>query len=332
MLSQLLRQARPKLVVGVVVACASCAVPEPPRAEWVTIPAGPIEVVADSLAAHGIVKSASHFARFARIGRRHLGIKAGTYPLRPGTSQGELLVTLRKGGHPVAQLFVVPGGIWLAELAVFAEQQLGISAESLHAAARDTILLEQLGARGVSLEGYLYPTEYYVPEGASARALVQQMADTFLARWRPEWDVRLDTLAFTRDEVVTLASIVEGEDPHETDRAPIASVYHNRLARNRRLEADPTVVYALGERRRLYNKDYGFPSEYNTYRAKGLPPAPIGQPSSASLEVVLYPVASDFFYFVARPDGRHIFARSYREHLANIRAVRRPGASSGSSR
>jgi UPF0755 protein len=324
--------ARPTLVVGVVVAYAACTVPEPPRAEWVTIPAGPIEVVAESLATYGIVKSASRFARFAQIGRRHLGIEAGTYPLRPGMPMGELLVTLRRGGHPLAQRFVVPPGIWLTELAVFAERELGIPAESVHLAARDTSLLERLGARGASAEGYLYPTEYRVPEGASARVLVQQMADTFLARWQPKWDARLDTLDLTRDEIVTLASIVEGEDPHETDRALIGSVYHNRLARNRRLEADPTVVYALGERRRLYNRDYGVPSEYNTYRVNGIPPAPIGQPSSASLRVVLYPAASNLFYFVARPDGRHIFAPSYREHLANIRAVRRPGASSSVAR
>ena len=240
----------PRLGVGLVVAYVACAVPEPPRAEWVTIPASPVEAVAESLATHGIVKSASHFARFARIGRRHLGIKAGTYPLRPRTPIGEVLVTLRRGGRPFAQRFVVPPGIWLTEFAAFAAEQLGIPAESVYAAAGDTNLLQRLGARGATLEGYLYPTEYHVPDGASAGDLVRQMADTFLTRWRPEWDARLDTLQLTRDEIVTLASIVEGEDPHDADRVPIASVYHNRLARDRRLEADPTVVYALGERRR----------------------------------------------------------------------------------
>ncbi len=317
---------RPRFVLGLAAVCVACSMPEPPPAVWVTVPAGPIEAVAESLAAHGVVTSATAFARFARIGRRHLGIEAGTYPLRHGAPIGEVLVILRRGGHPVARRLEVPYGIWLTELAVLVEQRLGIPAESVHAAARDSSLLEELGARGVSLEGYLYPTVYYVPEGASAHECIRQMADTFLARWRPEWDARLDTLELTRDELVTLASIVEGEAPHDADRARIASVYHNRLARNRRLEADPTVVYAIGERRRLYNRDYAFTSVYNTYQIAGLPPSPIGQPSSASLMAVLYPVASELYYFVARPDGRHLFARSYQEHLANVRAVRRLGA------
>ncbi|UCD23598.1 MAG: endolytic transglycosylase MltG, partial [Gemmatimonadota bacterium] len=91
----------------------------------------------------------------------------------------------------------------------------------------------------------------------------------------------------------------------------------------------PTVVYALHERRRLYNKDYGLDSEYNTYRIHGLPPAPICQPNTASIMAALYPDASDYYYFVARSDGRHIFSRSYREHLATIREIRTRSSDNG---
>ncbi len=301
---------------------AACAVPDEVPAVWVSIPPGDsLSAVAESLATYGIVESAEGFERFARIGRRYRGIKAGTYPLRPGSAMGAVLVTLRKGTAPV-RLVTVPPGIWLSELAPVFESSLGIGRDSFLAAARDSALREEIGARGETLEGYLYPTSYYVPVGASAVDVVRQMTDSFEAHWRDDWNSRLDTLGVTRDHIVILASIIEGEDPHEQDRQLVSSVYGNRLETGLRLQADPTVVYAIGERRRLYNKDYSVESEYNTYRIWGLPPTPISQPSEASLEAALYPAPSDFYYFVARADGRHVFSRSYREHLATIRRIR----------
>jgi UPF0755 protein len=122
---------------------------------------------------------------------------------------------------------------------------------------------------------------------------------------------------------VTLASIIEGEGGDSSELALIASVYHNRLARGLRLQADPTVVYALGARNRLSTRQYAFDSPYNTYQVNGLPPGPVGQPSAASLLAALYPAETAFLYFVATREGRHVFSRTYREHLDAIRALRR---------
>jgi UPF0755 protein len=122
---------------------------------------------------------------------------------------------------------------------------------------------------------------------------------------------------------VTVASIVEAEVRYPPDRPYVASVYYNRLRRGMPLQADPTVAYALGQRRRLYERDYQVQSPYNTYLITGLPPGPIGSPSSASLRAALHPAVTDFFYFVARSDGKHVFSRTYREHLRAIEAVRR---------
>ena len=310
------------LVARLIFAIAACSVPEAHDAVWVTIPPGDsVGAVAESLAAHGIVGSANSFERFARMGRKHLGIQPGVYPMRPGTPMGQVLVELRKGRAPVRYVEVQPG-IWLSELAPVFEYALGIDPESLAIAARDPALRASVGARGETIEGYIYPTAYYVPVDASALEVLRQMVDTFEAHWDPQWDVRVDSLDLARDEVVTLASIIEGEDPHEEDRGLVSSVYDNRLADGLRLQADPTVVYALQRRQRLYNKDYGLDSEYNTYRKYGLPPAPINQPTTASILAALYPDTTDFYYFVARPDGRHLFSRSYREHLVTIRQIR----------
>jgi UPF0755 protein len=290
----------------------------------VEIPEGaPVEVVAESLAAHRIVPSAQRFVRIARYDDQDRGIKPGLYRLQSGLGPYNALTALLAGDARV-RMIVVRERMTLAEVAD-ALQAAGVAREEVLAAARDSALRGRVGAAGPTIEGYLYPTTYYVSLDASAAAILRQMADTFETRWRPEWKARLDSLGLSRDQVVILASIIAGEMPLGEERFDVASMYYNRLARGMRLQADPTVVYALGERRRLTFADYRIPSEYNTYAINGLPPGPIAEPSSESLEAALYPTHTDFLYMVAGPDGSHEFSRSYREHLRTVREIRREG-------
>ena len=210
----------------------------------------------------------------------------------------------------------------LDEIAEAVERQLGISAEAFLAAAADTAWRDRLGIPTPTLEGYLYPSTYLVRVDATARDVVRQMVREFESRWQPDWDLRVDTLGMNRHEIVTLASIIEGEVRRDADRRYVSSVYHNRLRRGMRLQADPTVIYALGRRRRLFERDYLTRSPYNTYQIDGLPPGPIGAPSEASLQAALYPARTDFLFFVARPDGQHVFSRTYAEHQRAIAVVR----------
>ncbi len=291
-------------------------------AVWIEIPdSATVEAIAESLAVHGIVKSAERFVRLARVGGLQHRIQTGVYPLRPGTAQHRVLSTLLKG-RPPAQKVTVRERMTLVELARELELTLGLDPADVLAAAEDSALRARLGTAGPTAEGYLYPTSYYVNLTAAAPQVLHQMADTFVARWRPEWNGRLDTLGLTRHEIVILASIIAGEMPLPEERFRVASMYHNRLARRMRLQADPTVVYALGERRRLSFQDYRVASDYNTYAINGLPPRPIAQPSVESLEAALYPEATEYLYMVARADGSHAFSRTYREHLRTIREIR----------
>jgi UPF0755 protein len=210
----------------------------------------------------------------------------------------------------------------LVEVAQAVQQSLGIDPAEFLVAARDSALRLKVGARAATVEGYLYPTMYYVDRKAKPIHVLRQMVDTFETRWDRSWYPRLDSLGISRDEIVTLASIISGEMPHADEVLRVAAVYHNRLERGMRLQADPTVVYALGERRRLTFADYRVPSEYNTYLFRGLPPGPIGQPSRTTLEAAMYPGDHDDLYFVGRWDGRHVFSRTYREHLRTIPQVR----------
>src|SRR2546427_317856 len=153
---------------------------------------------------------------------------------------------------------------------------------------------------------------------------VRVMTARFLAYWRPGGQARLDSLHWSRAQLVTLASIIQAEVRYAPDREYVSAVYHNRLKRRMKLEADPTVIYAYGRRlKRVYEKNLLIRSPYNTYLHPGLPPGPIGQPDTASLRAALYPAPVPFLYFVAQPDGKHIFSVTFAEHLAAIRAVHR---------
>lgn len=290
----------------------------------ITIPAGSsVSIVADSLAAHAVISSPRAFRWYTRITGRDRSLQAGVFEFRSGMSLSAALAVL-VNGRAALDRFVVQEGLMLSEIREAAADQLGIDRDAFMEAASDPSLLRRVGARGPTVEGYLYPSTYHVRIGASAREVVEQMVAEFERQWRPEWDARIVELGTSRDEVVTLASIIEGEVRVPADRRYVSSVYHNRLDRGMRLQADPTVIYALGRRRRLFERDYSTRSPYNTYQIDGLPPHPIGEPTAASLEAALYPQHTDFLYFVADSAGRHVFARTYRDHLANIRRIRSP--------
>jgi UPF0755 protein len=288
----------------------------------VTIPPGAtLAAAAESLFVRDLISSPSLFRFYATLTGRERAIQAATYDVPRGSSMREILSIL-VSGRPAEERLVVLEGLTLAEVADTIRLQLGLSADSLEAALTDSARRVELDIPGPNLEGYLYPSTHLVPIGASARDVVLQLTAEFERQWQPDWGPRLDSLGMTRHEIVILASIIEGEVRYDPDRPYVSSVYHNRLHRGMRLQADPTVVYALGQRRRLYENDYQVSSPYNTYLISGLPPGPIGQPSTASMRAALYPTTSDFLYFVARPDGQHVFSETYAEHLRAIREIR----------
>jgi UPF0755 protein len=313
-------------------AVLSCARPAPtPCASGeadcvvITIPRGAtLKGAVDTLVASGLVRHERWFTLYARIRGLGAGLKSGVYEFHRDSRWADLVRALERGRGALVR-FTVPEGLTLDEVANLAADQLDIPSDSFLAASADPVLLRDLGIYAVAenLEGYLYPTTYTVRPKPTARELVHIMVDEFTSHWSRGWQARADSLRMTRHEVVTLASIVQAEVRYAPDRPYVSAVYHNRLARGMLLQADPTVVYAKGRRvRRVYEKDLTIRSPYNTYLHPGLPPGPICQPDSASLAAALYPAAAPYLYFVAQPDGKHIFSVTYAEHLAAIRQVR----------
>ena len=304
-------------------------------AERIVVPPGAsFGSVLDSLEAHGLVGNRFLLKLRAKITGADRAVHAGVYEIPRGTSDAGMLRLLGEGQRAEVR-FTVPEGLTIRDIADLAQERLGIPADSFTAAARDSALAESLGLAARSFEGFLRPDTYQLPADITGRELVRRLATEFLQVWKPEWDARLDTLKLTRAELLALASIVEGEARVDEEREIIAGVYHNRLRIGMALQADPTVQYAImlrsGERKkRLFEKDYGFESPYNTYLHPGLPPGPVNSPGLRSIEAALYPDTVPYLFFVAQPDGRHVFTRTYREHLRAVADARRARAASGS--
>lgn len=292
----------------------------------VVIPPGSsFRAAADSLERTGIVGSSRLFRMYAKLRRRDRALKPGTYELAAGADWDVTLDAVTEGRSLSATL-TIPEGFDLRAIVPLVSTRLGVPADSVRAAVRDSAHRARLGVPAETLEGYLFPATYTFPVGTTARAVVDEMVRQFEARWRPEWTARLDTVGLTRHELVTLASIVEKEARVADERTVIAAVYCNRLRIGMPLQADPTVQYVLPSHvdRVLYTH-LDTESPYNTYRNAGLPPGPIASPGSASLEAALRPANVPYLYFVARPDGRHEFTSSFAEHTRARARVRRDG-------
>jgi UPF0755 protein len=310
----------------VLLAAAGCGPAGDSARVVIVIPPGAtFESAVDSLSAHQVVRHPALFRLYARLHGLPGALKSGDYLLPPDAAWSAVVAALEHGRGAEIR-WSVREGLMLGEIADLAEAQLGIPRDSVVAAARSPALQRELGLppEATSVEGYLFPTTYLVPIHITARELVRVMTHEFLTQWQPEWEAKLDSLHMTRHQLVTLASIIEAEVRYDPDRPFVSAVYHNRLTRGMKLEADPTVIYAYGRRlKRLWDKNLAVPSPYNTYLHPGLPPGPIGEPGRASLAAALSPAPLPFVFFVAQPDGKHIFSVTYAEHQAAIRVVKR---------
>ncbi|HKV70448.1 MAG TPA: endolytic transglycosylase MltG [Gemmatimonadales bacterium] len=301
----------------------------------VTIPRGAtFDVAMDSLSARGVVPHPFWFRLWARFQGLRSNLKSGTYAFHADETWRVIAEALSTGRGALVH-FTTPEGLMATEVADLAQSRLGIPRDSFLLAIRDPDLKAEVDvpANAPTVEGYLYPTTYLVPAKITSHDLARAMVREFLGQWDSSWTATLDSQHLSRQAIVTVASIVEAEVRYDPDRPYVAAVYLNRLRRGMRLEADPTVIYAYGHRlKRVFEKNLLIRSPYNTYLHAGLPPGPIAQPGRASLEATVHPADVPYLYFVAQPDGKHIFSVSYAEHLAAIQKVKRLKAAARAQR
>ncbi len=280
---------------------------------------------------NGLVRDPGKFVLATRFLGQTQSLQAGTYEFGPEFSELEVILVL-KYGEVAGRHLTVPEGYRASQIAGLLERALEIDPAEFMDLVHDPELMAELGVSAPSLEGFLHPDTYRFRIGTTAReAIVQMVSESRrVFDWRRR--ARADSIDMSVLEVLTLASIVESEAMVDRERPRIAAVYHNRLEHGWRLEADPTVRYAIGNyRRKVYYVDLKVDSPYNTYRNAGLPPGPICSPGVASIDAVLNPLAgTQDFFFVSNGDGTHTFSRTFDEHIrARNRAARVPEQPTG---
>jgi len=168
------------------------------------------------------------------------------------------------------------------------------------------------------LDGLLYPATYSLPKNASSKTIINKMLRAFEMNIKPNKDYIIKNKLSIRD-ILTIASLIEKEAKKEVDRPKIASVIYNRLKKKMPLQIDATVLYIIGHKDKLYNKDLAIQSTYNTYLNKGLPPSPICNPGMKSIIAAIHPANTDYLYYVLNSKtNEHIFSKTYAEHTKNI--------------
>ncbi len=293
-------------------------------ANSVVIPKGSsVRAAATILSKAGVIESPRLFRWFATTTGRARAIKPGRYQFARRANYGDVLDALVEG-RGVRYTITIPEGYDVRDIAPIIAKTLSVSEDSVRAAVTDTAWKRRLNVPAPTLEGYLFPATYSFADGTSAREAVRVMLERFESGWKPEWNDRLHDLAISRHTAMTMAAIVEKEARKAEERPIIAAVYWNRVKKGMKLQADPTVQYALPAHvDRVLYRDLEIDSKYNTYKYAGLPPGPIASPGEASIAAALSPANVPYLFFVAHPDGHHEFRTTFAEHKKAIALVKR---------
>lgn len=296
-----------------------------PEKIMVLIPRGAqLEEIAGLLKESGVIRSNAVFILVAKAIGAETKIKAGRFTIKRSLSVFEVIRQLSEGMKP-EDLVTVPEGLTSREIADILYREIHLNPKAFLSLVNDSTFARAVGVGSPSLEGYLFPDTYGFVPGMEPAEIIREMVSKGRHAFGVEFGQKAAEIGLNWHQVLTLASIVEGEARVDDERPRIAAVFMNRLKRDWRLQADPTVAYALGGRReRIVYRDLEVRSPYNTYFVKGLPPGPICNPGKAAVSAVVFPLQDcNDMYFVARGDGTHIFSRTMEEHVKAIESVRR---------
>ncbi|SDT32027.1 UPF0755 protein [Paenibacillaceae bacterium GAS479] len=293
----------------------------------------PIEV-ADRLEQDGIIRNAFIFKYYLKFKEQGSSFKAGTYELSPGMEHEDIVTKLNSGETVKEETirFTIPEGYTVLQIADKLAAEGLVDRDQFVKLADEPRIWEADAVKSIPddsrlrhrLEGYLFPDTYELKKDSTEEDILNRMlaeTDRKLAELG-ELDETLEQRGLTLHGLMTVASLVEREVVVDKERAAVAGVIYNRLAKPMRLQIDATVQYLLDKpKERLYEKDLEVENPYNTYRSDGLPPGPISSPSLKSIEAALNPESTEYFYYVTKKDGssEHLFAVTYDQHLKNIR-------------
>jgi len=271
----------------------------------------------------GIISNKWLFEFFTKMKGYDKSIQAGTFTFENVRTNNDIIDNLVYGKPDRKKITFLEG--WnIKQVARHLEKEMKFNYSEIMELFNDENFIKKLKLNVNTLEGYLFPETYYFFEGVDKKSLVRRLVKEHKLFWTEENISKADSLGFSPYEIIIIASIIEGEAIYDSERPTISAVYHNRLKRGMKLQADPTVQYIIEDGpRRLLNRDLRIKSPYNTYMFKGLPPGPINSPGAQSLLAALNPQTNDYLYFVAKGDGYHTFSRNEKEHERAKRAFQR---------
>lgn len=249
---------------------------------------------------------------------------AGSYKFEPIHTHLDVINALVNGMQNNMVKVTYPEGITVRDFARISAEKIGLDElEFLHFANSDS-LRRARGIKSNNLDGYLFPATYIFFWKQTPEDVLNTLLDEQEKIWKTQFAEKAKIQGKSKQEVLTLASIVEAETPCIEERPRVAGVYQNRVRIGMRLEADPTVQYALGQKKRLTYDDLKTDNPYNTYRYAGLPPGPINNPSKSSISAALTPEKHNYIFFVAVGDGsgRHNFAVNFSAHKQYVSKYR----------
>jgi len=274
-----------------------------------------VDRLAEQLYEKGIIPSKGNFKFAAYVYGATKRIKAARYYIPNGLSYLSLLDLFLSGKGDELKAFSFYDGIGIKGLANRLQAENVVQADSLRAVINDKSFLASMHFNQESLEGYLLPGHYQFYENSSPKEIVETLYTAFQKFFNDSMVTQSKKMGLSEHQVVTLASIVDGETNHVNEMSRIAGVYLNRLHGGMKLQADPTLQYLqTNSWKRLKGKDLDIDSKYNTYKYFGLPPGPINNPGKNALLAVLYPENHKYLFFVADTQGGHLFSQSFSQH------------------
>jgi peptidoglycan lytic transglycosylase G len=275
------------------------------------------------LSQKGVISQYKKFIILAKRKGVTTRMQAGDYTLRPGMTPAQILDTITRGDITTVRL-VVPEGFTATDIAKRLSASGPWKEKLFISITREKSGADELEIPITNMEGYLFPATYEMKMSMTERDVINTMLS---AAKRVETKERLKlakNAEMTWHEVLTMASLIQKETRRNEEMPRIASVFHNRLKKNMRLQSDPTAVYGIDDFKGPIKKtDLLRLHDYNTYIHQGLPPGPICSPGVKAVNAVLIPEITEYLYFVADGEGGHKFAKTYSEHRKNVKEYKK---------
>lgn len=260
----------------------------------------------------GLISSPRLFHRLSQWKGVMTKFKSGQYQIKSGSNLMDVYNTFINE-KSLAMYFTVPEGKNMYEIGRMLEERAITTYDQFVELCKSPAFVKSLGIKGATVEGYLYPETYDFAPNLPAEDVIKTMVRQFNKKTA---EIDYTSTGMDKEDVITLASMVEKETGDKSERPIIAGVFLNRLRIKMRLQSDPTTIYGIYENYagNITKKDLLTPSDYNTYTLKALPKGPIANPGIESIKAVLHPAQHKYLYFVSQNDGTHIFSENYGAH------------------